>query len=338
MPLRPALSPLATTGPTPPVPLGLGAAPLGNLFTPVSEHDALATIDEAWAQGIRSFDTAPLYGYGDSERRLGEALRGRPRDEYVISTKVGRLIRDGVPPSPEQLHEGGHYYKVESGRNPVFDFSYDGVLQSVEESLARLGLDRVDLLYIHDPDAHYKEAAAGAFLALDSLRAQGVVRAIGVGMNQTEMLTAFAAVATFDYFLLAGRYTLLDQSAEDQLLPACMAEGVGIVAGGVFNSGVLADPRPGATYDYLPASDEVLQRARDIQAVCLDHGVPLAAAALQFAARHPVVGSVLFGARTPAEVRTNAELWRLEIPEALWAELVERGLTSAPATVQEVGS
>jgi D-threo-aldose 1-dehydrogenase len=336
VPLRPALAPIAGVGEPTRAPLGLGAAPLGNLFSPVSDEDAAAAVDAAWECGIRSFDTAPLYGYGDSERRLGAALAGRPRDEYVVSTKVGRLIRDGAPASPEQLQEGGeHFYKVAGGRNPVFDFSYDGVMRSVEESLERLGLDRVDLLHVHDPDDHYREAAAGAYLALDRLRSQQVVRAIGVGMNQSEMLARFAEVADFDYFLVAGRYTLLDQSAEQLLFPVCAERGTGVVAAGVFNSGILADPRPGATYDYVPAPPEVLDRARRLAEVCGDHGVPLAAAAMQFPARHEVVSSVLVGARTAAEVRLNAELYELSVPPALWAELEELGLVR-PLAVEEV--
>jgi len=327
MPHRPALRPLVDAAPDERrVPLGLGAAPLGNLFAPVSDEEAAATVDAAWEAGIRSFDTAPLYGYGESERRLGAALAGRPRDEYVISTKVGRLIRAGAPPSPEQLHQGGHYYKVSTDRNPVFDYSYDGVMTSVEESLARLGLDRIDLLYIHDPDDHYREAVAGACLALDSLRSQGVVRAIGVGMNQTAMLAAFAEVADFDYFLVAGRYTLLDQDADERLFSVCADRDIGVVAGGVFNSGVLATPVPGATYDYLPAAPNVLARAREIERVCGRYDVPLAAAAMQFPARHPVVSAVLVGARTPAEVRTNAQLYATPIPDELWRDLAATGI------------
>ncbi|MFI6511166.1 aldo/keto reductase [Streptosporangium sp. NPDC050855] len=314
-------------------PLGLGTAPLGNLFTGVPEEDAAAAIGTAWDLGIRSFDTAPLYGYGESERRLGRALRDRPRDEYTISTKVGRLIREGAPPSPEQLHDGEHFYKTSGRANPVFDYGYDGVMRSLEESLERLGLDRVDLLYIHDPDDHYAEAVEGAYRALDSLREQGVVRAIGVGMNQSGMLADFARDARFDYFLLAGRYTLLDQGALDELLPLCLENGIGINAGGVLNSGILADPSPGATFDYVPASAERLRQARAVAEVCARHDVPLIAAALQFPTAHPAIGSILVGARNEREVRDNDRLLSHPIPAQLWEDLRERRLIAPGAPV-----
>lgn len=326
MPFRPALAPLSGSGAVDPIPLGRGAAPLGNLFSTVSDQQAEETITAAWDLGIRTFDTAPLYGYGESERRLGEALGRYPRDEFVVSTKVGRLIRHGAPPSPEQLFGGEHFYKVDGDVNPVFDYSHDGVLRSVEESLQRLGLDRIDLLYIHDPDEHFADALGGAFPALRQLRDEKVVRGIGVGMNQTAMLAAFAKEADFDYFLVAGRYTLLDQQAADELFPLCEERGIGVVSGGVFNSGILAAPIDDATYDYVPAAPEMLTRARRIQEICLSFGVELASAAMQFPHRHAATAAVLLGARSAEEIRTNAQLYRSPIPSALWDALADEGL------------
>ena len=202
-------------------PLGLGTAPLGGLYSPVSDEEAHRVIDTAWHHGIRFFDTAPLYGHGAAERRLGAALAGRPRDRYVLATKVGRLLRRPAEPAPEDA-----YYKGTPPERPVFDFSHDGVMRSFEESLKRLGVDRIDILHLHDPDAHESEAMAGAYRALDRLRAEGLIRAVGAGMNQWPMLARFAEAGSFDTFLLAGRYTLLDQSALPTLLPVCQRRGV----------------------------------------------------------------------------------------------------------------
>lgn len=326
MPFRTALDPLSGNDTRDPIPLGLGTAPLGNLFSTVTEEAAVETIETAWDLGIRTFDTAPLYGYGESERRLGAALSQRRRDEFVVSTKVGRLIRQGAPPSPEQLFGGEHFYKVAGDVNPVFDYSYDGVLRSVEESLQRLGFDRIDLLYIHDPDEHYDDALNGAFPALSRLRDEGVVRAIGVGMNQTAMLVDFARSADPDYLLVAGRYTLLDQVAAHELLPLCAERNIGVVAGGVFNSGILAAPTDNATYNYVPASPEILDRARRIQNICESYGVDLASAAMQFPHRHPTTSAVLLGARSADEIRANAQRYRTPISDGLWDELVAEGL------------
>src|SRR6266704_4597234 len=256
--------------------LGLGSAPLGGLFEAVTDDEAHRVVEAAWRAGIRFFDTAPLYGHGLAELRLGAVLSSKPRDEFVLATKVGRLMRAGAPPEP------GQAYKGVPPVNPVFDFSYDGVMRSFEESLERLGLDRIDVLHIHDPDDHYDEALSGAYRALDDLRRQGVIGAVGAGMNQAEMLTRFAKEADFDCFLLAGRYTLLDQVALKELLPTCLERGVAIIAGGVFNSGILADPRPGAHYNYQAAPQELIDRAQKLRAVCERHGVPLRAAAIQF--------------------------------------------------------
>jgi D-threo-aldose 1-dehydrogenase len=305
--------------------LALGCAPIGNLFTEVSEDDARATVDAAWDAGVRLFDTAPLYGHGLSERRLGEALVHRRRPDVVVSTKVGRLL---VPDDP-----GGHpeptIFRNVPAVHPVFDFSEDGVLRSIEASLERLGLDHVDVVHVHDPDDHADEALTGAFPVLRRLRDEGVISAVGAGMNQAAMLARFVREADVDCVLLAGRYSLLDQSGLDELLPLCERDGVGVIAAGVFNSGLLADPRPGATYDYAAAPPELVARARRLDEVCARHGVPLRAAALQFPLGHPAVRMVLVGARTAAEMTENAALNDLPIPAALWDDLVSAGLLSA---------
>jgi D-threo-aldose 1-dehydrogenase len=300
---------------------GLGTAPLGGLYAAVDEETALATIRAAHAAGLRFFDTAPLYGHGLAEQRLGRGLDGLPRDELVLATKVGRLLRAAAPPDASQLSGGIDRWPAALPLNPVFDFSYDGVMRSVEESLERLGLERVDVLHIHDPDDHFDEALAGAYRALDLLRDQGVVGAVGAGMNQAEMPVRFAREASFDCFLLAGRYTLLDQSGLRELLPLCLERGIAIVLGGVFNSGLLADPRPGATFDYSPAPPVLVERAQRLESVCERHGVPLKAAALQFPLAHPAVTSLLVGARSPAELDEDLRLLSLPIPGELWEAL-----------------
>lgn len=239
----------------------------------------------------------------------------KPRNEFVLATKVGRLLRADAPPDPSQS------YKGVPPVNPIFDFSYDGVMRSVEESLDRLGLDRIDILHIHDPDAHFSEAVAGAYRALDRLRSEGSIKAVGAGMNQAEMLVRFAREANFDCFLLAGRYTLLDRRGAVELLPLCVKRGIAIIAGGVFNSGILADPTPGTTFDYRPAPAELVQRAAHLKSVCAGQGVELKAAAIQFPLLHPAVASVLTGCRSVAEVEENVRMFRAPIPHALWQQL-----------------
>lgn len=295
--------------------MGLGTAPLGGLYEPVGEEDALRVVEEAWRAGVRYFDTAPLYGHGLAEKRIGAVLRTKPRDEFVISTKVGRLLRAGVPPEP------GQAFKGTPPVNPVFDFTYDATMRSVDESLERLGLDRVDILLIHDPDDHYEEALNGAYRALDRLRSEGTVRAIGAGMNQSAMLARFARDANFDCFLLAGRYTLLDRSGAQELLPLCVERGIAVIAGGVFNSGILAEQGPDAHFNYRPAPPELIELVHHIKAVCERHGVDMKAAALQFPLRHPAVKSVLTGCRSVVELDENVSLFHTQIPEALWEEL-----------------
>ncbi|MGW3408767.1 aldo/keto reductase [Streptomyces sp. NPDC000888] len=297
--------------------IGLGTAPLAGLFSAVGDEQATATLDAAWTAGVRYFDTAPHYGAGLAERRLGTFLAdtGRPRTEFTVSTKVGRLLVPGDATLGDEAFHG------ERGLVRVRDYSAEGVYRSLAESLERSGLEAFDTVLIHDPDDHWEEAVTGAYPALARLRDQGAVRAIGAGMNQTAMLTRFVTETDLDCVLVAGRYSLLDRGAADVLLPLCAEREVGVLVGGVFNSGILADPSLGATYDYAPAPDEVLRRARSLSERCAAHGVPLAAAALQFPLRHPAVTGVVLGARSPLEVAENIAHATAEIPAELWAEL-----------------
>ena len=305
--------------------LGLGTAPLAGLFEAVPENQALAVIERSWEAGIRFYDTAPLYGHGLAEIRVGKALRRKPREELTLASKVGRLLRAGAPPEPGQAFVGTPPV------NPMFDFSYDGAMRSVDESLERLQLGRIDILHIHDPDDHYDEALNGAYRALDRLRSDGVIGAVSAGMNQAEMLTRFAREAKFDCFLLAGRYTLLEQGALKELLPVCLDKGVAVIAGGVYNSGVLADPKPGAHYNYQAAPAELIERAQRIGAVCGRHGVPIKAAAIQFPLGHPAVACVVVGCRSVAQLDESIAMFELAIPPAMWQELKHEGLL-APET------
>lgn len=297
-------SPLAATGLSV-TRLGLGTAPLGGLFRAVAEEDALAVVERAYELGPRLFDTAPLYGSGLAERRLGQVLRDKPRAEIVVATKAGvqRVDDDG------------------SAGDEVFDFSYDGVLRSFEASLERLGLDRVDIVHIHDADDHFEQALTGAYRALDRLRSEGTIAAVGAGMNQSEMLTEFAREGGFDCFLLAGRYTLLDQSGLAELLPLCRDSGIAVIIGGVFNSGILADPVLSPVFNYEAAPPRLVEKALRIQAVCERNGVPLKAAAIQFPLGHAAVASVLTGCRSRAEIEENVRMFEYEIPSALWEDL-----------------
>jgi D-threo-aldose 1-dehydrogenase len=303
--------------------LSFGAAAIGNLFTPVSDHAAAAAVAAAWAGGIRAFDTAPHYGLGLSERRLGAALREYPRDDYVVSTKVGRLLE----PATEPYGADAEGFAVPAAFRRVRDYSADGVRRSLAASLDRLGLDRIDIALIHDPDEHFEQAMGAAYPALEELRAQGCVRAIGVGMNEAAMLTRFVTDTDVDVVLVAGRYTLLDQSAGQELLPAAQERGISVLAGGVFNSGLLAAPQPGATYDYEAAPGPLIARAGQLEAVCAQFGVPLRAAAARFPLRHPAVAGVLVGARGAAEVTDALALWQHDIPAGLWTALAAAGVS-----------
>ncbi|GLW06206.1 oxidoreductase [Microtetraspora sp. NBRC 13810] len=303
---------------------GFGAAPIGNLFTAVSDEQARAAVDAAWAAGVRLYDTAPHYGLGLSERRLGAALRDRPRDSYVLSTKVGRLL---VPDDRGGRDDQG--FDVPATTRREWDFSAAGVRRSLEESLERLGLDSVDVALLHDPDDHWKQAVEEAYPALAELRDQGVIKAVGVGMNQWRMLSGFVRETGVDVILLAGRYTLLDQSALAELLPLCAERGVSVLAGGVFNSGVLATHEPGGTFDYAPAPTPIVQRARRIAAVCERHGVTLPQAAMAFPLRHPAVASIVVGTRSAEEVGRNVSLLADPVPAELWPDLAAEGLIPA---------
>ena len=297
-----------------------GAPPATDPQRAAQEAEAIALIRRSLALGINYLDTAPMYGIGESERRYGQALRGVPRENYVLSTKVGRVLRSSAPGSGQLTW--------------AFDFSATGARESFTSSLERLGLERIDILFVHDPDDHYRDALEGAFPVLIELRAEGRIRAIGAGMNQWQMELAFARDGHCDCFLLAGRYTLLDQSALPEFLPYCLEHGIAVIAGGPYNSGILAvGPREGATFNYRMASAEMMDKAARIAAVCERHGVPLKAAALQFILAHPAIASVIPGARSLAEVEENARMVEHPIPTALWAELKEAGLIDAAAPI-----
>jgi aryl-alcohol dehydrogenase-like predicted oxidoreductase len=297
---------------------GLGTAPIGGLYAPVTETEAETTLEAARLAGVRYFDTAPHYGAGLAERRLGRWLAGlapAERADIVVSTKVGRLLVPGATPAgPDGFHDVS---AVERRR----DYTAEGVYRSLADSLERSGLDAFDVVLIHDPDDHWEQAAGQAFPALAKLRAEGAVRAIGAGMNQAEMLTRFVAETDVDCVMVAGRYSLLDRSAATELLPLCASRGVGVLVAGALNSGVLADPSPGARFDYSPAPEPVLRRAQWMAERCAAYGVPLAAAALRFPLRHPAVTGVVVGARSPGEVADDLVLAGTEIADGLWSEL-----------------
>jgi D-threo-aldose 1-dehydrogenase len=306
--------------------LGFGTTGIGGLYSATTAQAAEATMETAWELGVRFFDTAPQYGSGMAERRLGAFLTTKARDEYVLCTKVGWLLRMPEKGAPETSN-----FKETPPERPIVDFSYDGVMVSVEESLKRLGVERIDVLHIHDPDVHFSNAIEGAYKALDRLRSEGSIGAVGVGMNQSEMLAEFARNGNFDCFLLAGRYTLLEQGALKDLLPLCTEKNISIIIGGVYNSGILANPVAGAKFNYRDASPAHIGRAVELERVCLRHGVPLKAAALQFPLAHPAVASVLTGARSRAEALENDGLFHRPIPAALWQELKAESLIVADA-------
>lgn len=301
--------------------LSFGSAPIGNLFREVDETEALGAIQAAWDTGVRYFDTAPHYGLGLAERRVGEALGSHPRAEYVLSTKVGRLLAPTKDyPGENDLADG---FMVPKDFVRVYDYSGDAVKRSIEDSLKRMNTDYIDIVFVHDPDDHYEEALNGAFPALSQLRDEGVIKSFGSGMNQAEMLTDFVRHTDLDVIMLAGRYTLLEQHSLDNLLPLAAARKVSIVAAGVFNSGLLSKNRPstGATYNYAPAPQQLIAKVNEIADICESHGVTLPAAAAQFPLGHETVANICLGARNPEQVQRNAELFDVEIPAAMWAEL-----------------
>ena len=319
--------------------LGFGAAPLGNLYRPMTEKEARATLDAAWTAGCRYYDTAPLYGLGLSETRLNGFLRAKPRESYLISTKIGRLLQLC---KPAEKSRADAFFETPT-RREVFDYSYDGVMRSLEFSLERLGLDHIDIVYAHDvdvfthgskeaSDARIAEFMNGGYKALIKLREEGAIKAIGAGINEWEVAENLARIGDFDVFLLAGRYTLLEQEALTSFLPYCLEKNIGVVIGGPYNSGILATgPKPGAHYNYAPASKEVLARVGAIEAICKKHGVKLAEAALRFPLSHPAILSVIPGGQKPTEVRRNAQILSAKIPGALWRELKAEKLLRADA-------
>jgi D-threo-aldose 1-dehydrogenase len=304
------------------------------MYEDMSEEQAFELVDRSLSLGLNLFDTAPFYGSGKSEERLGKALAEIPRDRFVLATKVGRTL---IPTLGDD--RGKKIFVNPLPFRPVFDFSYDGVMRSFEESLTRLKSDRIDILHIHDPDDHYQEAIESAYPALEKLRSQGIIRAISVGMKQWEMLVRFAHEGDFDCFLLAGRYTLLDQSAMGELFPLCIKKNIGLILGGTYNSGILATgAQPGAKYDYADAPWEILERVRCIEAVCDRYQVSLKAAASQFALAHPAVTAIIPGAATLEQVNENFRLLQQKIPDDFWAELQVKGLISEDApTPKEAG-
>ena len=309
-------------------PLGLGAANVGNLYRAMSDDEAWAILDAAWESGVRYYDTAPHYGLGLSERRLGAFLATKPREEYVISTKVGRLLR----PSPETAGrlDDANQFAVPADLRRVWDFSAGGIRASLEESLERLGLPDVDVLFLHDPDEHDLAAdLASGVPALAALREEGLVAAVGIGSKSIEALLAAVRTEAVDLAMVAGRFTLLEQPAADAVVPACRAAGVRVVAAAVFNSGLLSTARPGGRYEYGDVPPALLERAQRIADVCERHGVALPEAALQFPLREPVVCSVVAGAATAEQARENAARMEVGIPEALWAELEAEELVRA---------
>ncbi len=323
--------------------MGFGTAPLGNLYRPLTEAGARATLEAAWEVGCRYFDTAPLYGLGLAETRLNGFLRERRGTPPTLSTKVGRLL--ALAPPAERAGQG--FYFDTPSRREIYDYGYDGVMRSVEFSLERLGVDCIDILYVHDidvanhgsraaVDGHVATLMAGGYRALDQLRAEGAVKAIGAGVNEWEVCETLARAGDFDIFLLAGRYTLLEQEALTSFLPLCAAKGIAIALGGPFNSGILATGVvPGAHYDYRPAPPAILGRVARIERVCKAHGVALAEAALRFALGHPCVVSVIPGGQAPGEVTRNAAALDAAIPAALWRDLKSEGLIRPDAPVPE---
>ena len=321
--------------------LGFGCSSVGNLYHPVAEEDASAAIDAAYGAGIRYFDVAPLYGNGIGEHRVGRALRRYRRDSFVLSTKVGRLLEPLDPRSTKvEADSPGLPFQV------LHDYGYEGVMRSMEDSLQRLGTNRIDIALIHDIDAHnhgeagqkqyFRQAMEGAYPALNRMRDEGTVRAIGVGVNDWRVCQDCLEEAEFDCFLLAGRYTLLDQGALGTFLPACLDRGIGVIIGAPFNSGILVQgATEGATYDDEKATPAILEKVRRMNQICMEHGVSLAAAALRFPLGHGAVASVLTGVRSAAHVEQNIRLFGEAIPDDLWRELKEEKLIDGAAPIPE---
>ncbi|MEM7127102.1 MAG: aldo/keto reductase [Chloroflexota bacterium] len=314
--------------------IGLGCAPLGDLFVPLSEEQAQQTLQAAWDGGVRYFDTAPFYGYGKSEHRVGTFLRQQPRDEFVVSTKIGRVMRrpHNLTTFDKGMWAGGLSFEFD------YDYSYDGIMRSYEDSLQRLSIPSIDILLVHDLDIyfHKSEAKFNAYLyqlvnsgwrALDELRSSGEVKAVGAGINTLDTIPRFLDVLDMDTFIVAGAYNLLDQSMLDSELPLCAERGIEVIIGAVFASGILATGAvEGATFQYEPASEEILQRTRQIEAVCQRHQIPLPAVSLQFLLAHPTIATLIPGALEPHHISSNIHAAEQSIPAVLWAELKDEGL------------
>jgi D-threo-aldose 1-dehydrogenase len=322
--------------------LGFGTAPLGDLFVRIPDDVAIATVERAFALGINLLDSSPLYGRGLAEHRCGTALRRVNRQGIVLCTKVGRWMDPFHAPDDAAGFVGGQPHRA------VFDYSYDGTMRSVEQSLLRLGTDRLDLLLIHDVDVwthgrdaieqRFRQAMEGAYVALDRLRGEGVVKGIGIGVNEADMCVRFAKAGSFDTMLLAGRYSLLEQPALAEFLPLALEQGIGVMLGGVFNSGILATGAvSGAKYNYRDAPREILGRVSRIERVCAAHKTPLPTAALHFALGHPAVASLVLGGVTPQEVERNVAALSSQVPAALWRDLKAAHLLDAAAPVPERG-
>lgn len=317
--------------------IGFGAAPLGDLYGVLDDRAAVDTVEAAIAAGMTLLDTSPLYGHGLSEHRIGTAMRRVPREAVVVSTKVGRWMSPARGDWDREGYAGGLPFSA------TLDYSYDGTMRSIEQSLLRLGTDRLEIVLVHDVDRRnhgdrvmerFREAVAGSWKALERLRSEKVIAAAGIGVNESEICMDFAAACDLDCVLLAGRYSLLDQSSLEDFMPLAEARGIGVMLGGVFNSGILATgPKPGAMYDYAPASEAILDKARRVEAVCRRHGVALPVAAMQFVRHHPAVASVVLGAVAPGEVERNRKGWETPVPDDLWAELRAEGLLHPAAPV-----
>jgi D-threo-aldose 1-dehydrogenase len=320
--------------------LGLGGAPRGGFRATISDPEAVGLVEAGYAAGVRYFDTSPFYGYGRSELRMGAALREKPRSDYVLSTKIGRVMHVLKPgePRPPEFRENGL-----PGFVPEFDYTYDGVMRSLEQSHLRLGLAKIDIALVHDVDfwtikdreildRRFRTVMDSGFRALDELRKAGVIGAIGVGINEADTSLRFIQAGDFDCMLLAGRYTLLEQGALHEFLPACVKRGVSVILGGPYNSGILTGGvKPGATHDYTPAAAPLIEKAQKIEAICRRHGVELGAAALQFPLFHPAFCSVIPGALSAREVAQNIERMQVKIPAALWSELKREKLLEVDA-------
>src|SRR5690242_7056969 len=321
--------------------LGFGTAPLGDLFVRLPDDTAIATVERAFALGVNLLDSSPLYGRGLAEHRCGTALRRVPRENIVVCTKVGRRMNPFQAPADDSRFVGGQPHRA------IFDYSYDGAMRSVEQSLLRLGTDRIDLLLIHDVDVwthgkdaieqRFREAMDGAYVALDKLRGEGVIRGVGVGVNEADMCVRFAEAGSFDTMLLAGRYSLLEQPALAEFLPLARQKGIGVMLGGVFNSGILATGAvDGAKYNYRDAPPAVMKKVADIERICAAHNVALPTAALHFALGHPAVSSLVLGGQSPREVERNVAALSSKVPEGLWSDLKAQHLLDADAPVPSV--